>query len=139
MKKYMNIKILSLLSGMFFLQIHLSFSNQSYNNSDSFEKLITYSNDQSSQFLVKRTQSTNDFYPVHFQTKTEGIILSDTLKILWISPSKKTTVLKSASAKIRVAIKSPSGLRLAVIYLNDVLYGEPEMNPSVTELGSYLL
>jgi len=135
----MNIKILTLLFGIFFLQIHLSFSHQSYKDSDVFEKLITYSTSPFSRFLAGKILNTNIFYPDLFQTKTEGIVLSDTLKILWTSPSKKTTVLKSTKGNIQATVKAPSGINSVVLYLNDVLYGAPEMNPSQTELGSYIL
>jgi hypothetical protein len=139
MKKYMNIKFLSLLSGMFFLQINLTFSQHSFTHSDSFEMLFAFSNDQSYPFLANKIQSADNFYPVHFQTWKDEIIPSDTLKILWTSPSKKTTELKSTSAKIKATIKSSSGLSSVVLYLNDVLYGEPELTPSPTELGSFIL
>jgi len=60
-------------------------------------------------------------------------------KITWISPSKEYNIVKSAKANIRASIKSSSGISSVMLYMNDVPYGEPEMNPSTTETGAFIL
>src|SRR4030042_5317825 len=60
-------------------------------------------------------------------------------KITWISPSKEYNIVKSAKANIKAAIKSSSGISSVMLYINDVPYGEPEMNPSTTEPGAFIL
>jgi hypothetical protein len=67
------------------------------------------------------------------------IFAADPPKITWITPSKEYTILKTAKTKIRATIKSSSGISSVMLYLNDVPYGEPEMNPSTTEVGAFIL
>jgi hypothetical protein len=85
----MKIKFFSLLAGVLILQIISSFSQPGYSDS---------------------AQDASESYPVQLHAKTEGVILHDTLKIIWTSPANETTTLKSASAKIKATIKSSSGL-----------------------------
>lgn len=63
--------------------------------------------------------------------------LLDTPRIVWIAPAKQNSVLRSPKVNIRATVKSISGINKIVLYVNDVLYGEPEMVPSTTEAGSY--
>jgi Caspase domain len=114
----MKIKIFSLLTGVLILQIISSFSQPRYWDS---------------------VQGASGYYPVQLHAKSEGVILHDTLKITWISPANETTTLKSASARIKATIKSSSGLSSVLLYLNDVPYGEPELKPSPTESGSFVI
>jgi hypothetical protein len=67
------------------------------------------------------------------------LLIADPPKIAWINPSKQNTALKSSRASIKATVKSSSAITSVNVYLNDVLYGEPEMNPSTTEIGSFIL
>jgi hypothetical protein len=68
-----------------------------------------------------------------------AVMIPPSLSFKWITPTTETTVLKSATAKIKANLQAPSGLSSVVMYVNDVPYGEPEMNPSPTELASFIL
>jgi Uncharacterized protein containing caspase domain len=50
--------------------------------------------------------------------------------VTWISPSGKNTTLESFSAKVRAAVKSASGLKSVLFYVNGVSKGEGEVLPS---------
>ncbi|MCU0472384.1 MAG: caspase family protein [Bacteroidales bacterium] len=50
--------------------------------------------------------------------------------ISWISPSGTNTILESFSAKVRAAVKSESGLKSVLFYVNGVSRGEGEVLPS---------
>jgi hypothetical protein len=65
--------------------------------------------------------------------------LPDLPKITWINPLKLNTVQKSSKISIKATIKSPVGIKSVLLYLNDVVYGQPEMTPSLTETGSYII
>jgi hypothetical protein len=65
--------------------------------------------------------------------------LPDPPLVIWINPSKQYTVLKSNKASIKATIKSNSGLNSVQLFLNDVLYGEPDMSPSTTERGTFII
>jgi hypothetical protein len=65
--------------------------------------------------------------------------LSDYPIITWINPLKQNTLLKSTKVSIKAIIKSPVGLKSVLLYVNDVVYGQPDMTPSLTETGSYII
>jgi hypothetical protein len=49
--------------------------------------------------------------------------------VTWVSPSGQNTTLESFSAKVRASIKSVSGLKSVLLYLNGVSKGETEILP----------
>ena len=59
--------------------------------------------------------------------------------ITWISPSGQKTTLESFTAKVRANIKSTSGLKSVLLYLNGVSKGEAEVQPIEGEYGSFLV
>jgi hypothetical protein len=59
--------------------------------------------------------------------------------VIWTNPSGANSTLKSTKANIKATVRSTIGIKSVLIYLNNVLYGEPEMNPSLTEMGSYVI
>ncbi|MCU0462765.1 MAG: caspase family protein [Bacteroidales bacterium] len=60
-------------------------------------------------------------------------------KIQWQNPLSLRTLLKSEEENIKALIKSPSGLNSVKYYLNGVYFGEPEMKPSTTIPGNFLV
>jgi len=50
--------------------------------------------------------------------------------VSWISPSRPNTTLESFSARVRVAVKSASGLKSVLFYVNGVSKGEGDILPS---------
>ena len=65
------------------------------------------------------------------------IIIADPPVIIWVSPARQYTTLKSGKAAVKATVRSSSEIKSIKVYLNDVLYGEPEMSPSTTEVGSF--
>jgi hypothetical protein len=57
--------------------------------------------------------------------------------ISWTSPSSPNTALRSSDVNIKATVRSASGLNSVVIYLNGILYGEPEMKPSPNVPGNF--
>jgi hypothetical protein len=58
--------------------------------------------------------------------------------ISWTSPSPQSTTQRS-DVNIKATVKSVSGLNSVVVYLNGVLYGEPEMKPSPNVPGNFYI
>jgi hypothetical protein len=50
--------------------------------------------------------------------------------VTWISPSGQNTTLESFSARVRAAVKSATGLKSVLFYVNGVSKGEGEILPS---------
>jgi len=50
--------------------------------------------------------------------------------VTWISPSRPNTTLESFSARVRAAVRSASGLKSVLFYVNGVSKGEGEILPS---------
>ncbi|OFY65608.1 MAG: hypothetical protein A2Y71_16700 [Bacteroidetes bacterium RBG_13_42_15] len=50
--------------------------------------------------------------------------------ITWISPSRPTTTLESFTARVRAAVRSASGLKSVLFYVNGVSKGEGDILPS---------
>ncbi len=59
--------------------------------------------------------------------------------ITWVSPSGQRTTLESFSAKVRAAVKSPSGLKSVLFYLNGVSKGEGEILPSAENNQTFVV
>ena len=76
---------------------------------------------------------------IYFLISSGNAFAADPPKITWISPSKEYSILKTSKANVRATIKSTSGISSALLYINDVPYGEPEMNPSDIEPGAFIL
>jgi len=64
---------------------------------------------------------------------------ADPPKIIWVTPSKEYNILKTAKTNIRATVRSATGISSVILFINDVPYGEPEMNPSETEAGTFTL
>ncbi len=64
---------------------------------------------------------------------------ADPPKIIWVTPSKEYNILKTAKTNIRATVRSATGISSVLLYINDVPYGEPEMNSSETEPGAFIL
>ncbi|MCX6301698.1 MAG: caspase family protein [Bacteroidia bacterium] len=75
----------------------------------------------------------------YFLISSGNVFAADPPKITWISPAKEYNILKTAKTNIRASVKTSSGINSAVLYINDVPYGEPEMQPSETEPGTFIL
>jgi hypothetical protein len=60
-------------------------------------------------------------------------------KITWVSPSGTKTTLESFSAKVRAAIKSASGLKSVLFYLNGVSKGEGDILPSAEDNQTFVV
>ncbi|MCX6335477.1 MAG: caspase family protein [Bacteroidia bacterium] len=58
--------------------------------------------------------------------------------VIWVAPFKQYTIQKSQKASITVKVKTTSGLSSVSVYLNDVLYGAPEMTSSTTEVATFI-
>jgi hypothetical protein len=65
--------------------------------------------------------------------------LVDGPKISWVSPSQPKVILESFSAKVRAAIKSASGLKTVLFYLNGVAKGEGEILPSAEDAQTFVV
>jgi hypothetical protein len=59
--------------------------------------------------------------------------------ITWISPSGENTTLESFSAKVRAAVKSASGLKSVLFYVNGVSKGEGEVLPSAENNQTFVV
>ena len=57
--------------------------------------------------------------------------------VTWVSPSGQNTTLESFNAKVRASIKSVSGLKSVLLYLNGVSKGETEILPVPGESGKF--
>ncbi|MFH0842370.1 MAG: caspase family protein [Bacteroidota bacterium] len=57
--------------------------------------------------------------------------------ISWASPSEQNSTIRTTKTNISAKVRSSSGISSVVIYLNDVLYGEPEMKSSETEVATF--
>src|SRR4030042_6031956 len=77
--------------------------------------------------------------------QTQQVVTTETIKpqspvITWINPTKANTTLKSTNSSIiQAKINSPYGIQSVVLYLNGVSYGYPEMTPSTTEPGVFII
>lgn len=60
-------------------------------------------------------------------------------EITWLSPSGRNTTLESFSAKVRAAVKSASGLKSVLFYLNGVSKGEGEILPSAENNQTFVV
>ena len=59
--------------------------------------------------------------------------------ISWTSPSKLNTTLSSSDLVVRAMIKTSSGLNSVRLYINGVSAGEPDMKPSPTAPGTFIV
>jgi hypothetical protein len=59
--------------------------------------------------------------------------------IIWVSPSAEKITLESFSARVRASVKSASGLKSVLLYVNGVSKGEAEILPSQTETGTFIV
>jgi hypothetical protein len=138
MKKLINLRILFLLAGLPFFQIHSSFAGQSLTDLNPDKGLVTFLSNQEVSLLAETA-----IYRHEVTDNSEKNLHEKTLPgppiITWITPSKQYTTLKSPKSDIKAIVKSTSGITSALLYLNDVLYGEPEMIPSATELQSFII
>ena len=60
-------------------------------------------------------------------------------KITWISPSGQKTNLETFNANVRAGIKTNSGLKSVMLYVNGVSKGETEVRSVEGEEGSYIV
>jgi len=60
-------------------------------------------------------------------------------KVIWVSPSGQKTNLESFNANVRASIKTNSGLKSVLIYVNGVSKGEAEARPVEGEEGSFVV
>jgi hypothetical protein len=59
--------------------------------------------------------------------------------VTWISPSGQNTTLESFTARIRAAVKSASGLKSVLFYVNGVSKGEGEILPSAEQDNTFVV
>ena len=57
--------------------------------------------------------------------------------ISWASPSEQNSTIRTTKTNISAKVRSASGISSVVLYLNDILYGEPEMTSSETEVATF--
>jgi hypothetical protein len=60
-------------------------------------------------------------------------------KITWVSPSGTNTTLESFSARVRASVKSVSGLKAVLFYVNGVSKGEGEILPSAEDNQTFVV
>jgi len=86
------------------------------------------------------TTSGKRYFTVEAADKTLGaavLTMTGAPVITWSSPASQNSTVKTTKSNISANVKSASGINSVMLYLNDVLYGEPEMNPSTTEIGTF--
>jgi hypothetical protein len=60
-------------------------------------------------------------------------------KVTWVSPSGTNTTLESFSARVRASVKSVSGLKAVLFYVNGVSKGEGEILPSAEDNQTFVV
>ncbi|MCX6333245.1 MAG: caspase family protein [Bacteroidia bacterium] len=80
-----------------------------------------------------------DYQPVIKETDSVELSKPNLPVISWTNPIWQNTTLKSLDVSIKATVKSVSGLNSVVLFLNGVLYGEPEMKPSPTVPGNFYI
>ncbi|HUX96786.1 MAG TPA: caspase family protein [Bacteroidales bacterium] len=76
------------------------------------------------------------------QSATVGAAVLDPANgpfIIWVRPSGENTALSSFTAIVRAKVKSSSGLKSALLYLNGVSKGEAEIKAWPDEAGSFIV
>ena len=115
MKRSVSLKVMFLLIGSIIIQNNSVFTRQSQSD-------LNY--DEGTTGFSARDVVRNN--------------LPDKPVITWISPLQQNTVQKSSKATISAKIKTTSGISSVSVYLNDVMYGSPEMTISATEAGTFI-
>jgi len=97
--------------------------------------VVSYLNRQTSPALATReaTAPNRPAENVTFTTSSAGPQIS------WVSPSRSNTILESFSAKVRASVKSSSGLKSVLFYLNGVSKGEGEILPSAEDNQTFVV
>jgi hypothetical protein len=60
-------------------------------------------------------------------------------KVTWVSPSAQKVSIESFDANVRASIKSGSGIKSVLLYLNGVSKGETVVKPAVGEEGTFIV
>ena len=85
-----------------------------------------------------KSESRSLTYQINQETSDSNKASVSGLPIIsWTNPSSQSTTLRSSDINIKVTVKSATGLNSVIIYLNGVLYGEPEMKPSPNVPGNF--
>ncbi len=77
--------------------------------------------------------------PVVVKTVTPAVKPSAAPVITWVSPSGQKTNLETFTAKVRANVKSSSGLKSVLLYVNGVSKGEAEIKPVDGEEDSFTI
>ncbi len=75
--------------------------------------------------------------PAKTQTTTASKVTSP--QITWVSPSRPNTTLESFNARVRASVKSSTGLKSVLLYLNGVSKGEAEIVPSTDDSETFTI
>jgi hypothetical protein len=135
------------IQGVFYIYVNESFVNQ-FSNIKLEGNLIGFNVGTESEISVdylKVTEFKSKAAPLLAEkVQTPQNVAAETVKppspvITWINPLKGSTTLKSTNSSVRASVRSASGLQGVVLYLNGVAYGQPEMTPSATETGVYIV
>ena len=59
--------------------------------------------------------------------------------ITWVNPARENTSLKTGYSTVRATVRSTTGLQGVKLYLNGIAYSPPDMTPSTTESGVYII
>jgi hypothetical protein len=71
--------------------------------------------------------------------ETASGLSSGSPEISWVSPSGTNTTLESFTARVKASVKSSSGLKSVLFYVNGVSKGEAEILPIQGEVGSFMV
>ncbi len=103
-------------------EISIDYLNVSYLKSQTAPLMAERSNVQPPPAV----QTVNN-EPTQAKTETKVTGNSTSPLITWVSPSRPNTTLESFNASIRASVKSSSGLKSVLLYLNGVSKGEAEI------------
>ncbi len=77
--------------------------------------------------------------PVQQASENKNTNLAGSPVIIWVSPSGQNTTLESFSARVKAAVKSSSGLKSVLLYLNGVSKGETEILPTAGDQATFIV
>jgi hypothetical protein len=115
MEKSSFLKVLFLLTGLLIFQYSSLFPRQYHSSPDSDLKSESYT----------------------FRT-ADGSLNSDPPIITWIYPTKQYTEQKSLKVTITAKLKTSIGISSVSVYINDILYGSPDMSVSTNEVATFV-
>jgi hypothetical protein len=100
---------------------------------------VSYLKKQTAPLLADNNVPVKDVKEVSSRSATVDLNMTNGPKITWVSPSGQNTSLQTFTAQVKANIKSVSGLKSVLLYLNGVSKGEAEVKPSPDEAGSFVV